>query len=439
MRDLLDRIVARYPYVAQRCCELAARWVAEEAVALKEGQALLRGKDDILPGLAQAMRESGVDLAEMARECGIDPIELRRKIALSRFGELLRPGEFWSSTDQELESKLQQAAREYSLEMEQLLNEISGPSAITPGTGAALPVRSRAVRIAWLLRCWMCRKLRPQRYRIDFTPCLLGEIRFLSEPAYACHRCLPTHLVDQQVQQITRLTDSEIPKSPGVKIWSGAFAAVVIVAFSSLYVRGSGAARETTRVPMPPTTAAAQLATEIEPVSRAAPLPAEPNQEDEDAPAAAPVLTQVAPVSTFVAPSAMASGSQDSGRVIGKQHEIAAPSVVTPPSVVRADGSQRLHDQSGRQASDRATALNNCREILRDERPLMRYSIRDTVQDADQEAVSVAEACARTVTSLTQRGNECAGLFNWFEVFQTRLTKHVNRACREAVRKGTTP
>jgi hypothetical protein len=45
---------------------------------------------------------------------------LRRKLALSRCGELLRPGEVWSLTDQELESKLQQAAREYSLEMEQL-------------------------------------------------------------------------------------------------------------------------------------------------------------------------------------------------------------------------------------------------------------------------------------------------------------------------------
>ena len=248
--------MAHYPCVAQRCCEMAAMWVAEEAAALKEGQTLWRSEDDILPGLAQAVRESGIDLAEMARECSVDPIELRRKLALSRFGELLRPGEVCSSTDQELESKLQQAAREYSLEMEQLLNEISCPSAGTPGTGAALPVRSRAVRIAWLLRCWMCRRLRPQRYRIDFTPHLLGEIRLLPEPAYACHRCLPTHLADQQVQQITRLTESEIPNSPGVRMWSGAFAAVVILIFSGLYVRGSGPARETTRMPMLPTTAA---------------------------------------------------------------------------------------------------------------------------------------------------------------------------------------
>jgi hypothetical protein len=225
MRDLLERIAARYPCVAQRCCEVAAMWVAEEAVALKEGQTLSRREDDILPGLAQAVRESGVDLAEMARECSFEPIELRRKVALSRFGELLRPGEVWSSIDQELESKLQQAAREYGLEMEQLLNVVSRPSAITPVTGPALPVRSRAVRIAWLLRCWVCRRLQWQRYRIDFKPYLLGEIRLLSEPAYACHRCLPTHLTDQQVQQITRLTKSEIPNSPGLKVWSGAIAA----------------------------------------------------------------------------------------------------------------------------------------------------------------------------------------------------------------------
>jgi hypothetical protein len=213
MRDLLERIAARYPCVAQRCCEVAAMWVAEEAVALKEGQTLSRREDDILPGLAQAVRESGVDLAEMARECSFEPIELRRKVALSRFGELLRPGEVWSSIDQELESKLQQAAREYGLEMEQLLNVVSRPSAITPVTGPALPVRSRGRRLQW------------QRYRIDFTPYLLGEIRLLSEPAYACHRCLPTHLTDQQVQQITRLTKSEIPNSPGLKVWSGAIAA----------------------------------------------------------------------------------------------------------------------------------------------------------------------------------------------------------------------
>jgi hypothetical protein len=69
----------------------------------------------------------------------------------------------------------------------------------------------------------------------------------------------------------------------------------------------------------------------------------------------------------------------------------------------------------------------------------MRYSIRDAAQDADHEAVSLAEGCARTTMSLAQRGNECAGLFSWFEVFQTKLTKHVNHVCREAVEKGTTP
>ena len=69
----------------------------------------------------------------------------------------------------------------------------------------------------------------------------------------------------------------------------------------------------------------------------------------------------------------------------------------------------------------------------------MRYSIRDTVQDADQEAVSVANVCARTITNLAENGKECAGLFDWFEVFQTRLTNHVNRVCSEAVSKSITP
>jgi hypothetical protein len=42
--------------------------------------------------------------------------------------------------------------------------------------------------------------------------------------------------------------------------------------------------------------------------------------------------------------------------------------------------------------------------------------------------------------NLTDSGKECAGLFNWFEVFQTRLTNHVKRVCHAAVRKqSTTP
>jgi hypothetical protein len=403
---------------------------------LGEGQTLRRSEDDILPGLAQAVREFEVDLGEMARESGVDPIELRRKLALSRFGELLNPGEIWSLTEQALDSKLQQAAREYSLDVDQLLDEISNPCAVASSTGAALTEMSGAVKIAWRLRCWMCRRLRPQRYRIDFTPHIIGEIRLLSEPAYACQYCLPTHLADQQVQQITRLSESEIPNSPGVRMRSAAFAAVVILVFSSWYIHASGA--RNTRMPKLSTTPApAQLTTEIVPASEATPVPAVPSEENP--PAAAPVSTQVAPVSTPVAPSPVASGSQVSGIVTRKHNEIAAASVVTTPDVERAQGSQLPRDQSGRHASYRATALNDCREILHNERPLMRYSIRDATQDADHEALSAAEACAKTAMNLTQLGTECADLFNWFEVFQTKLTKHVNRVCREAVGKGTTP
>jgi len=109
------------------------------------------------------------------------------------------------------------------------------------------------------------------------------------------------------------------------------------------------------------------------------------------------------------------------------------------PVATRKGKSHRQRgDQSGR-VSDRAIAVNHCRQILRKERPLMRYSIRDTVQDADQEAVPIANLCARTIASLAENGKECAGLFNWFEVFQTNLTNHVNRVCSEAVSKSTTP
>ncbi|MGA8567397.1 MAG: hypothetical protein WB580_06355, partial [Candidatus Binataceae bacterium] len=341
-----------------------------------------------------------------------------------------------SLTDQALESKLQQAAREYNLEVDQLLDEISDPCAVAASVGAALTVRSGAVKIAWVLRCWMCRRLRPQRYQIDFTPHLVGELRLLSEPAYACQYCLPTHLTDQQVQQITRLSESKVPNSPSMIMRSAAFAAVVILVFSSWYIHASGA-RNTRMRKLSTTRAPAQLTTEIAPVSETPPVPAEHTEKDPPAVAALP--KQVAPVSTAVAPSPVASGSQVSGIVTRKQTEIAAASVVTPPDVEPAQGSQLLRDQSGRQASSRATALNDCRDILHNERPLMRYSIRDAAQNADHEALSVAEACARTSTRLTQLGTECAGLFNWFEVFQSKLTKHVNRVCREAAEKDTTP
>ena len=284
--------------------------LAGEAATLCEGQTLRRNEDDILPGLAEAVREYGIDLAEMARECSIDPIDLRRKVALSRFGELLKTGEIWSLSDQALESKLQQAAREYSLEVEQLLDEISHPCALPPSTGAALTVTSKAVKIAWLLRCWTCRRLQRQRYRIDFTPQIVGEIRFLSEPVYACHHCLPTHLADQQVQQLTRLSKNEIPNSPGVRMWSAAFAVVVILISSSWYIRASGA-RDTRMPKLSTTPAPAQLTTEIAPASEATPVPAEPSEEDP--PAGASVQTPVAPVSTAVAPSPVTSGSQGSG------------------------------------------------------------------------------------------------------------------------------
>jgi hypothetical protein len=72
MRSFLERMVVRYPGVARRCCEVAAIWVAEEAATLNEGQSLWRSEDYILPGLARAVRESGIELAEMAREYGVD-------------------------------------------------------------------------------------------------------------------------------------------------------------------------------------------------------------------------------------------------------------------------------------------------------------------------------------------------------------------------------
>jgi hypothetical protein len=437
MRSFLERILVHYPGVTRRCSELAATWVAAEAATLGEGQTLRRSEDDILPGLAQAVREYGVDLAEMARECGIDPIDLRRKLALSRFGELLRPGETWRLTDHALEFKLQLAAQEYGLEVEQLLDEISHPCTETPSTGRSLTVRSKAAKIAWPLRCWICRRLRPQPYRIDFAPSKVGEIRFLPEPAYACHHCLPTHLADQQVQRITRLSGAEIPNSAGVRIRSAAFAAVAILVFSSWYIRGSASSHETRMHKLSATPAPEQFATEIAPASEDGPLP---ETSHADPPANVPVPVQDSPISPpIAAPAAAANGSQASGDLSRRREAIAAASVATPSKIASAEDTQRVPDRSVQKPVDRATALNDCREVLHNEKPLLRYSVRDAAQDAAQQRVSLAEACAKTAVSLTQLGNECAGLFNWFEAFQSKLTRHVDRVCRKVAEKGATP
>ena len=440
MADLLERIMARYPRVGQRCFELEAISLAKKAAGLQKGDTLLKSEDDILPALAQAVHESDVDLADMARDCGFEPIELRRKLALGRVGDLLEPGEISGLSDEELASRLQRAADEYSLETRELLDEILCPSATIARASAAPPVRHRPVKVLWLLRCRMCRLLWPRPYRIDFTPYLCGECRFLRESEYACYRCLPTHLSDQQVKGIMRCPDSEILKPPDVRAWFApfAFAAIAILVVSGLHLRGRGPTREAAEMPAPHAIAApAHLGTKIVPRSDGEFVRREAGQSNP--PVTAPLPTPLASASTAVAPSPMAAGSQASDILAGKQRQIAALSAAGLPVATRREKSQNQRgDQSGWQVSDRAIALNNCRQILRDERPLMRYSIRDIVQDADQEALPVANVCVRTITNLAENAKECAGSFNWFEVFQTRLTKHVNRVCSEALSKSRT-
>jgi len=179
----------------------------------------------------------------------------------------MRPAEVWGLSDQELESKLQQAAREYSVDTEELLDEASRSSAITPDTGAIFPLNSKVGRIPCLLRCRVCRRLRQQPYRIDFTPHVFGAVRLLRDPAYACHHCLPIYLADQQVQQITRLTQSEIPKPPNVR---ARFAAIAILVLSSLYIWASGNSRESRGMRVAPATVVASIpfADEFAPASR---------------------------------------------------------------------------------------------------------------------------------------------------------------------------
>src|ERR1700737_2758285 len=231
-----------------------------------------------------------------------------------------------------------------------------------PGASAALPVRYRAVRVLWLLRCRMCRLLWPQPYRIDFTPYDNGEFRFPREPKYACHRCLPTYLADQQVKGIMRRPETEILKPPDVRAWFAlfAFAAIAVLVVSGLHLHGRGATREATKMPAPHATAApAHLATKIVPRSDSELVHSEAGQSNP--PVTSPVQTAVASVSTAVAPSPMAAGSQASGPPTGKQHEIAAPSVVGLPVATRREKSRRQRgDQSEQQVSDKAIAVNSC-------------------------------------------------------------------------------
>ena len=440
MADLLERIMTRYPRVGQRCFELEAISLAKKAAGLKEGDSLLKSEDDILPALAQAVHESDVDLADMARDCGFEPMELQRKLALGRVGELLEPGEISGLSDEELASRLQRAADEYSLETGELLDEILGSSATIARASAAPPVGHRPVKVLWLLRCRMCRLLWPRPYRIDFTPYLHGEYRFQRKSEYACYPCLPAYLCDQQVKGITRCPDSEILKPPDVRAWFAplALAAIAILVVSSLHLHGRGETREAVEIPPPHAIAApAHLRTKIVPGSDDDLVRSEAGRSNP--PVTPPVPTPLASASRAVAPSPMAAGSQASDILAGKQRQIAALSPAGLPAATRREKSQNQRsDESGRQVSDRAIALNNCRQILRNERPLMRYSIRDIVQDADQEALPVANVCVRTITNLAENGKECAALFDWFEVFQTRLTKHVNRVCSEAVSKSKT-
>jgi len=176
----------------------------------------------------------------LANECGIELIELRRKLALSRLDELLKPGEVSDLSDSVLESKLQHAAAEYNLGVGELLDATPRSSAIDPCAVETFALNSRRDRVPHSPRCRICRWLRAQSYKIDFKPDILGGIFLPREPSYACDHCIRVYLANRQVQQIERLTESEIPKSPNLRTWTGAFSPIAMVMLSGLYVFRSG-------------------------------------------------------------------------------------------------------------------------------------------------------------------------------------------------------
>jgi septal ring-binding cell division protein DamX len=317
---------------------------------LKVGQSLWKSDDDILPGLAQSVRDCGIDLAEMASNCGVHPTELRRMLALSRVGEQLRPGELWRLSDQELISRLQHAAREYDIQPDELLKDTSPIFAASLGVDANLPLRSRVAKIMRRLHCWVCCQLRLQRYRVHLVEYRVGGTGEQLVPAYACDRCLPAHLIGQRVRQITRLAEAEIPNS---KIRSAAFAAIAVLLLSGLYVRGIGVTRKSSKMLLlrPPTSASAKSAAEITPVSRST-MSVTVELAKKDLPNATAPSTHVDPLPAAVMSAPMAQ-SPPSELVVRKKSKVFT---AVPLASLGPETNQRLGAQNRREVIDRTTA-----------------------------------------------------------------------------------
>jgi len=437
MQELLDHIAARFPEVAMGCREFAARWLADEAALLEPNHVLVRSRDDILPGLARAIRARDVELSEVARRCGLEARDLRVTVALSRLGELLNPGDIANLSDQELDSKLRQAAREFGLHADELLQEIGNPPSVilrnSPlGTSIGNPAIGRR------RRCWACSRLRPQCYKVDFNRNAWekpgGEH---PGPVYACARCLPGYLVSPEVQQITRLKPADIPNSSGPRLRSAAFVAVLILVCSALYARAKGTIQYTSKLGVRPTSATAPLPKASSDYNGAMIKSAAARNDSTDrsassAAVAAPGLdsvpfsTQIVSDTTIVSAPQVSSASRASYAVIDGNRQSAWYSM-SAPSRTAADTSQAQPSKP----SPKAKALDQCREVLHSERPLLRYSVRDTMKEADASAIAAADACTRRLNTLKDLGSACSDSFRWFEVFQTTLLNHVKRVCRQ--------
>src|SRR5262249_22636082 len=146
-----------------------------------------------------------------------------------------------------------------------------------------------------------------------------------------------------------------------------------------------------------------------------------------------PFSMEVAPNSTIVAPSQVALGSHASNSATDGNEQKRLNSVKSP-SVHNTEEIPRLQDSS---LSPEAGTLDHCRRVLHSERSLTRYSLKDTMKEADRKAMPVADACIQRLSSLTDLGSTCSESFRWFEAFQTSLINHVKRVCRETTRNPT--
>lgn len=443
MKEILDHIGLRFPSLAKRWRDFAARWLAQEAALLEPNRALVRNADDILPGLAQAMRACHLGLNELAQGCGLNPHDLRVIVALSRLGELLKAGEITNLPDHELDSRLREAAGEYGLQVNELLAEICNPS-IVALKDFFLPTRPKDESFTLLsrLRCWVCSRLRSQCYIVGFDPDILGDAGEQAQ-VYACALCLPSYLALPKVRRITRVSATDRPISSVARIRYAVLMSALILVCSGLYARAKGTIPHDTWTARLPTKGVnvslpnaifrlgSHSSAAIVSTHKSSAVSDSSSFADSSALALAPTKQKIAPGPVVLSSSQIAADphTPDSARDDSYHSGPPAEDLSTTPA--------KEVSQVPDPVLSEAKALDHCRHILHSEKPFMRYSLLDASEEGEQNGLLPTDACTRTLNSLATLGSTCSQAYGWFHVFQRTLTNHVKRVCRETAHRNT--